>query len=83
MDTKTKGKCRAGTIASNEESMAKAVNAAITRYNELDKKYPINPTPFETIGGNYEDLDTEERLFEDFYMEHRVNPRYRKPYSFD
>jgi hypothetical protein len=32
--------------------------------------------------GDYEDLVTDERYREDYYMEHKIMPKYLKPYDF-
>lgn len=77
---KTKEGCLADTPASKEEQMARAIDALI--YEVLDDELEDDFIPAEVPIGLYEDLETDEEYREIFYMEHRVQPRYLRPYDF-
>lgn len=79
-DVKTNGRRLAGAFASREDQMARAIDALI--YEQLGEEFEDDPEQNEIPIGSFEDLVTDEECRENFFMEHKIVPKYVKPYDF-
>lgn len=78
--SKARRKRLADASTLKEVEVARAIENALNELLgvELDDDLDLNEIPV----GSYEDFDTDERYREDYFSEHKVEPKYVKPFDF-
>lgn len=78
--SKAKRKRLADVSALKKAEVARAIENALNEL--LGVELDDDSERLEIPVGSYEDFDTDERYREDYYMEHKIEPKYLKPFDF-